>query len=228
MLSACKQGARCPHKFQDLGALAPPILLVQTQGISALQLTDDALAAASATTASEAARRYAGALFDLAKDKGELAEIAGDLKTIEALAADSEDLTRLLENPAFAREDKVKALVAVAEKVGLTKTATGFIGTMAQNGRAGDLIGAAKHFDELYAKERGVKRAIARTASDMSADQRARLEQVLAKAVGGDVELETEVDPALVGGIQLRIGSTLIDASVSAKLDRMNTAMKGA
>ncbi|NQY97098.1 MAG: ATP synthase F1 subunit delta [Henriciella sp.] len=186
------------------------------------------MAAASATTASEAARRYAGALFDLAKDKGELAEIAGDLKTIEALAADSEDLTRLLENPAFAREDKVKALVAVAEKVGLTKTATGFIGTMAQNGRAGDLIGAAKHFDELYAKERGVKRAIARTASDMSADQRARLEQVLAKAVGGDVELETEVDPALVGGIQLRIGSTLIDASVSAKLDRMNTAMKGA
>lgn len=186
------------------------------------------MAAASATTASEAARRYAGALFDLAKEKGELAAIAGDLKTVESLTADSEDLTRLLESPAFAREDKVKALVAVAEKAGLSKTATGFIGTMAQNGRAGDLVGAAKHFDELYAKERGVKRAVARTASDMSADQRARLEQVLAKAVGSDVELETEVDPALVGGIQLRIGSTLIDASVAAKLDRMNTAMKGA
>lgn len=186
------------------------------------------MAAASATTASEAARRYAGALFDLAKEKGELAAIAGDLKTIEALAADSEDLTRLLESPAFAREDKVKALVAVADKVGLSKTATGFIGTMAQNGRARDLVGAAKHFDVLYAKERGVKRAIARTASDMSADQRARLEQVLAKAVGSDVELETEVDQDLIGGIQLRIGSTLIDASVAAKLDRMNTAMKGA
>ena len=202
--------------------------MVQTQGLSALQLTDDALAAASATTASEAARRYAGALFDLAKEKGELATIAGDLKTVETFAADSEDLIRLLESPAFAREDKVKALVAVAEKAGLSKTATGFIGTMAQNGRAGDLIGAAQHFDAPYAKERGVKRAIARTASDMSADQRARLEQVLAKAVGSDVELETEVDPALVGGIQLRIGSTLIDASVAAKLDRMNTAMKGA
>ena len=62
----------------------------------------------------------------------------------------------------------------------------------------------------------------------MSADQRARLEQVLAKAVGSDVELETEVDEDLIGGIQLRIGSTLIDASVAAKLDRMNTAMKGA
>lgn len=186
------------------------------------------MAAASATTASEAARRYAGALFDLAKEKGELAAIAGDLKTLEGLASNSEDLTRLLESPAFAREDKVKALVTLAEKAGMSKTSTGFIGTMAQNGRTGDLIGAAQYFDELYAKERGVKRAIARTATEMSADQRARLEQVLAKAVGSDVELETEVDADLVGGIQLRIGSTLIDASVAAKLDRMNTAMKGA
>lgn len=186
------------------------------------------MAAASATTASEAARRYAGALFDLAKEKGELATIAGDLKTVESLAAESADLTRLLESPAFAREDKVKALVAVSEQAGLSKTATSFVGTMAQNGRARDLVGAAKYFDELYAKERGVKRAVARTATEMNADQRARLEQVLAKAVGSDVELETEVDEALVGGIQLRIGSTLIDASVAAKLDRMNTAMKGA
>jgi len=90
------------------------------------------------------------------------------------------------------------------------------------------LIGAASHFDTLYADERGVKRAVARTAKDMTAAQRAKLEQVLAKAVGSDVELETEVDAALVGGIQLQIGSTLIDASVASKLDRMNTAMKGA
>ena len=202
--------------------------MVQTQGTFALQLTDDALAAASATTASEAARRYAGALFDLAKEKGELAAIAGDLKTVESLAADSEDLTRLLESPAFAREDKVKALVAVAENAGLSKTATGFIGTMAQHGRAGAPAVAAKHSAALYAIVRGGILAIARTATDMSADQRARLEQVLAKAVGSDVELETEVDKDLIGGIQLRIGSTLIDASVAAKLDRMNTAMKGA
>ena len=203
-------------------------LLDHTQGLLTLQLTDDTLAAASATTASEAARRYAGALFDLAKDNGELAVIAGDLKTLESLAAGSDDLTRLLESPAFSREDKVKALVAVAEKASLSKTATGFVGTMAQNGRAGDLIGAASHFDTLYADERGVKRAVARTAKDMTAAQRAKLEQVLAKAVGSDVELETEVDAALVGGIQLQIGSTLIDASVASKLDRMNTAMKGA
>ncbi|MDJ0919724.1 MAG: ATP synthase F1 subunit delta [Henriciella sp.] len=186
------------------------------------------MAASSAITANAVARRYAGALFDLAESKGELAAIAESLKTFESFAAENADLDRLLHSPAFTREDKVKALVAVAGEAGFGKTVTGFIGTMAENGRANDLLGAARHFDTLYAKHRGVKRAIAITAKEMSADQRTRLEQVLAKAVGSDIELKAEVDPALVGGIQLRIGSTLIDASVATKLDRMNTAMKGA
>lgn len=186
------------------------------------------MAASTATTASEAARRYAGALFDLAKDKGALADVSADLKTLIGLAGDSEDLTRLLESPAFTIEDKTKALVAVAEKAGLSKLTTGFVGTMAQNGRARDLIGAAHHFDTLYAKERGVKRALATTAKEMTAAQRKKLEAVITKAVGSDVELDTEVNPDLVGGIQLRVGSTLIDASIAAKLERMNTAMKGA
>ncbi len=186
------------------------------------------MAASSATTATEAARRYGGALFGLASDKGELAAIAADLSQFESMAGASAELTRLLGSPAFAREDKVKALVELATKAGFSKTITGFLGTMAQNGRASEILGAAAAFDALYAAHRGVKRAIAITATQMDADQRQRLERVLAKAVGSDVELETEVDPGLVGGIQLRIGSQLIDASLASKLDRMNIAMKGA
>jgi len=194
----------------------------------ALNRTDFDLAASTASNVSEAARRYAGALFDLASDKGELAAIAAELNTFEGMARDSDDLTRLLDSPAFARGDKVKALVELAAKVGFSKAMTGFLGTMAENGRANEILDAAAAYDELYAKHRGVKRAVAITAKEMTADQRKRLELVLAKAVGSDVELETEVDPALVGGIQLRIGSQLIDASIASKLDRMNTAMKGA
>ncbi len=186
------------------------------------------MAASIANTASEAARRYAAALFELAVEKNDLTTVATDVAGMSALIKDSDDLTRFLESPAFAREDKVKALVAVSEKAGFGKTMTGFVGTMAQNGRASDLAGALTVFDALYTDHRGIKRAVARTATNMTDDQRQRLEQVLAKAVGSDVELEAEVDPALVGGIQLRIGSTLIDASVATKLDRMNTAMKGA
>ncbi len=186
------------------------------------------MAASSGNTASEAARRYAGALFNLATEKNQLKDVASDLENLSGLIEGSDDLQRLLASPAFSREDKVKALQAIAEAAGLGELVSGFLGTVATNGRAGDLPGALSHFDELYAKHRGVKRAVARTATAMSAEQRERLEGILAKAVGSDVELETEVDPALVGGIQLRIGSQLIDASVATKLDRMNIAMKGA
>ena len=186
------------------------------------------MAASSASHANETARRYASALFDLAKDKGELATVDKDLKSVTSMAAASEDLTRLMESPAFSREDKSRALRAVADKAGLSKLVSNFLATMAMNGRSPEITGAASYFDELYAKHRGVKRAIARTAEEMSPEQRQKLEAVLAKAVGSDVELETEVEPGLIGGIQLRVGSTLIDASVASKLERMNTAMKGA
>lgn len=180
------------------------------------------------TQASEAARRYASALFELAQDKGDLATVHEDFKAFVELANGSEDLTRLMESPAFSREDKVAALGEVAEKAGLSPLVAKFLGTMAQNGRAREIVDAQSAFDELYAKQRGVKRAMVRTAKQMTGAERQRIESILAKAVGGEVELSSEVDASLIGGIQLRIGSQLIDASLAAKLDRMNTAMKGA
>ncbi|HPE49450.1 MAG TPA: ATP synthase F1 subunit delta [Hyphomonas sp.] len=180
------------------------------------------------THANEAARRYASALFELAQDKGDLANVHKDFKAFVELATGSEDLTRLLESPAFAREDKVRALSELAKKAGFGALFAKFLGTMAQNGRGRDVIGAQLAFDELYAKQRGVKRAVVRTARDMTGAERQRIESILAKAVGGEVELTSEVDPSLIGGVQLRIGSQLIDASLAAKLERMNTAMKGA
>ena len=186
------------------------------------------MAASSASHANETARRYASALFDLAAEKGELASIAKDLTDVIAMAKVSQDLVRLLESPAFSREDKSGALKAIAEKAGLGKYVTNFLATMAMNGRSDEIVDAAAHFDELYAKHRGVKRAIARTAEEMTSQPRQKLEDILAKAVGSDVELETEVEPGLIGGIQLRVGSTLVDASAASKLERMNTAMKGA
>ncbi|WP_084420887.1 ATP synthase F1 subunit delta [Henriciella litoralis] len=186
------------------------------------------MAAASASHANETARRYASALFDLANEKGELPTVDKDLKDVISMAKASVDLTRLLDSPAFSRDAKSKALRALADKAKFSKMVSNFLATMAMNGRANEIVDAAGHFDELYAKHRGVKRAVARTAEEMTAAQRKKLEAVLAKAVGSDVELETEVVPGLIGGIQLRVGSTLIDASVASKLERMNTAMKGA
>lgn len=180
------------------------------------------------THASEAARRYATALFELAQDKGELANVHKDFKAFAGMTTASADLQLLLDSPAFDREEKMQALAELAKKSGLGGLFSKFLGTMAQNGRAQDIPGAQVAFEELYAKQRGVKRAVVRTAREMTGAERQRIESILAKAVGGEVELTSEVDPSLIGGIQLRIGSQLVDASLAAKLERMNTAMKGA
>lgn len=177
---------------------------------------------------SETAQRYARALFELAQDKGELATVHKDFRAFAGLVKESADLRKLLDSPAFGREQKVAAVSAVAGKAGFSTLFGKFLGTMASNGRASDLLGAEFAFDQLYAKQRGVQRAVVRTAKEMTGAEKGRIESLLARVVGGEVELTSEVDPSLIGGIQLRIGSKLVDASIAKKLERMNTVMKGA
>ncbi|MEM9670251.1 MAG: ATP synthase F1 subunit delta [Pseudomonadota bacterium] len=183
---------------------------------------------AEASQTSEAARRYASALFDLSQEKGILADVHSAFGRFSETVSGSKDLSRLIASPLFAREDKANVLKQVADGADMPDLLAKFLGMVAMNGRAADLPAAYDAFDALYAKQRGVQRAVAKTAKEMSADQRTRLEGIIAKAVGGDVDLTTEVDEDLIGGIQLRIGSTLVDASLKAKLERLNTAMKGA
>lgn len=215
-------------QFQWARALRTPPRLLFSGQTAHLNMDERPLAGSKTTHANEAARRYASALFELAQDSGELANVYKDFKAFADLANGSDDLALLLGSPAFSREDKVKALAGVVSKAGFGALFGKFLGTMAQNGRSADILGASVAFDELYAKQRGVKRAVVRTAKEMTGAERQRIESILAKAVGGEVELTSEVDASLIGGIQLRIGSQLVDASLAAKLERMNTAMKGA
>lgn len=184
--------------------------------------------ASSVTQTSEAAQRYATALFDLAQEKGALAAVYKDFRAFAESVRTSRDLRTLLDSPAFSRDVKVRALGEVAKKAGFSPIFSKFLGVMATNGRGKDILGAEIAFDQLYASQRGIKRAVVRTAKAMTGAERVRIEALLAKLVGGEVELSSEVDASLIGGIQLRIGSKLVDASVAAKLNRMNTAMKGA
>ncbi|MEL7545402.1 MAG: ATP synthase F1 subunit delta [Pseudomonadota bacterium] len=180
------------------------------------------------SSVSDVAKRYAEAVFELALAKDELSAVDSDLKSVRSMAEESDDLMLLLDSPAFQKEDKVTGLVEVARKAGLSTIVVNFIGTMAQNGRASDLLGAAIAFDTLYTKHQGIQRAVAITAHEMNSTQAAQLKDILGESIGSDIELETQIDPDLIGGIQLRIGSKLIDASIATKLNRMNMAMKGA
>jgi F-type H+-transporting ATPase subunit delta len=186
------------------------------------------LAANSVPRPSEAAQRYANALFGLAQDKGALASIHKEFRAFAGLAKESGDLRKLLASPGFSRELKVSALGAIAAKAGYSELLSKFLGAMASNGRAAEILASEVAFDQLYAKQRGVQRVRVRTAKELSKAQRDRVAELISKIGGGETELSEEVDPDLIGGLQLQIGSRLIDASLATKLNRLNAAMKGA
>jgi F-type H+-transporting ATPase subunit delta len=176
----------------------------------------------------EAAKRYAGAAFDLALDTGAVDAVEAGLNALAKLINSNPDLRRTLRSPLYKSEEKAAVLGQLGEKVGVPDLARRLIGVVAQNGRAGDIPNVARAFAEQAARHRGASRAIARVAAPLSKDQELELQSTVSKALGRTVEVEVEVDPALLGGMQLKLGSRLIDASVRTKLKTLTNIMKGA
>lgn len=182
----------------------------------------------SSSTSSEAAKRYAAAVFDLALDTGEVDAVEAGLtalaKTIEGDAA----LSRAMKSPLHAAEDKAGVLALLSEKLGLPDLARRAAGVAALNRRAGDLPAIARAFAERAALHRGATHVLARVARPISNAQTLDLESAVSSALGRKVSVEVEVDPALIGGLQLRMGSRVIDASVRTRLNSLTNLMKGA
>ena len=183
---------------------------------------------ADETKATDAGQRYAQSLFELTIENGNLAKVEADLKSLKAMIADSADLRRLIDSPAFSAEDKGKGLVAVAVKAGFDMLTTKFLGLVAANGRTADLLGAISAFVELSAKHRGVVTAEVVSAAPLSSVQRKGVQTALAQALGKTPEVSTRVDPSLLGGLKVRVGSRLFDASLRSKLDSLKFALKRA
>ncbi|WP_184714528.1 F0F1 ATP synthase subunit delta [Caulobacter sp.] len=183
---------------------------------------------ADETKATDAGQRYAQSLFELTIENGSLQKVEADLKSLKAMVADSADLRRLIDSPAFSAEDKGKGLVAVAVKARFDMLTTKFLGLVASNGRTGDLLGAIAAFVELSAKHRGVVTAEVVSATALSAAQLKGVQTALAEALGKTPEVSTRVDPSLLGGLKVRVGSRLFDASLRSKLDSLKFALKRA
>jgi F-type H+-transporting ATPase subunit delta len=186
------------------------------------------LAGSPTGSISEAAQRYAAAVFDLALTAGEVDAVDAGLtqlaKTINGDAA----LSRALRSPLYKSEEKAAVLAQIGEKIGLPDLAKRFVGVAALNRRAGDITGMARAFAEKAAKHRGTSRVLARVAKPITKDQTLDLESAVSKSLGRTVTVEVEVDPALIGGLQLKIGSKLVDASIRTKLNNLTNIMKGA
>lgn len=172
--------------------------------------------------------RYAQALFDLASDNNEVAAVEADLKSLKTALADTKDLRVLVGSPAFSAEDKGKALVAIAAKGKFSLTTAKFLGLLAANGRAAALASVISGYEALSAKARGAVSAEVVTAVPLSAAQSKGVAAALRQALGKDPEIETRVDPAILGGIKVRVGSRLFDASLRSKLDSLKFALKRA
>ena len=172
--------------------------------------------------------RYAKALFDLASEERQVAAVEADLKSLKTALRESHDLRVLVGSPAFSAEDKGKGLVSIAVKAKFNMTTIKFLGLLASNGRASLLASIITSFEALSAKARGAVSAEVTTAVALSPAQAKGVAAALRQALGKDPEIETRIDPAILGGIKVQVGSRLFDASLKSKLDSLKFALKRA
>jgi len=174
------------------------------------------------------AGRYAAALFDLANEAGALETVEGELKALKASINASADLKDFLKSPVYDRADQINALTALAEKAGFGVLTTNFLKLVATNRRLFALEGMIRAFASLASAHRGEVSVEAVSAAAMSEDQVKALRLEIESMVGKAVNLETSVDPDLLGGLIVKIGSQMIDSSLRTKLNRLRTVMKEA
>ena len=172
--------------------------------------------------------RYAQALFDLADESGALEAVRADLKSLRAAWNDSADLRRMAASPVIAAEDQRKGLTAIADKAKFNGVTKNFLGLLAQNGRARDLTAVIAGFDLLYARKTGVIAAEVVSAQALTAAQTKSIQTALQTALGKAPEMTARVDPSILGGLKIKVGSKLFDASLRTKLDQMKFALKRA
>lgn len=172
------------------------------------------------------AGRYASALFDLAAEHGTVTAVEKDLETLGAALAESGDLAALTTNPELSREAQGKAMAAVAQSLGLSALTANFLGVLAGNRRLGKLNAIISAFKAIAAAQRGEVTATVTSAHPLSDDQMAALKTKLTQREGRTVMLSAAVDPDLLGGLVVTIGSQRIDASIRTRLNSLAKAMQ--
>ncbi|MBL4854975.1 MAG: ATP synthase F1 subunit delta [Robiginitomaculum sp.] len=177
---------------------------------------------------SEAARRYAGALLELAEDAKALKPTEKNLKALAKLFAKNDSLIDMANSPVITDADKAKTLLVLAKKAKLGKLVSNFVGLVASNGRAGELPTMVVAFEHMLAERRGTENALVTSATKLTTTQINAIKASLKKSLGHAVTLDMRIDPDLLGGFAVKIGSRYFDASLKAKLNGLKLALKEA
>ena len=172
--------------------------------------------------------RYATALFELADEAGQLDAVAGHVATLAAALKESDELRDLVQSPLYTREQQGAAMAALCDAMGVGAPKKNMIGLMETKRLLFALDDVIRGFKALLAKRRYIISASVVSARPLDDGQRKRLEETLRSAVGGEIDLDVSVDEALIGGLVVKVGSRMVDTTIRAKLNRLQTAMKEA
>jgi F-type H+-transporting ATPase subunit delta len=171
--------------------------------------------------------RYATALFDLARDSKAIDSVGKSLDSLKEALAASTDFASLTTNPLVSRSAAASAVAALAKSMKLDTLTANFLGVLAQNRRLGELGAIIRAFGALASAHRGEATADVTSAHKLDTKQIAALGAQLKAKVGRDVAINQKVDPAILGGLVVKIGSQMIDSSIKTRLNTLATAMKG-
>ena len=186
----------------------------------------DAALAAQNSVLTQIARPYASALFDLAQDENQLAQVETSLSDVSRLVGESQDFNRFIRSPVISGDEKASALDAILARGNTNALVANFLKLVARNRRLFALDAIIAEFRELAAQARGEVTADVTSAAPLTGEQVRALSETLRAKIGKSVTLNQFVDPSLIGGLQVKVGSQLIDSSLKTKLTAMKIAMK--
>jgi F-type H+-transporting ATPase subunit delta len=172
--------------------------------------------------------RYATALFELARDEQSVDAVRADLDKFEAMLNDSDDLKRLVRSPVFSAEAQLRALTAVLDKAGIAGTTAKFLKVLTANRRLFAVTDVIRAYRALVAKFKGEATADVTVAEQLNDKNLDALKAALKSVTGKDVALNVKVDPSIIGGLVVKLGSRMVDSSLRTKLNSIKNAMKEA
>src|SRR6202048_4213911 len=213
----CCAGACCLPRSEDDEGL---------RGLARAADEDGFPLASEATGVAGLAERYAAALFDLADERRILDEVASDLRQLRAMVQASPDLLRLIRSPILSRDEQSKGIGALAERAGLSPLVRDFLAVVARNRRLFAVPAMIEAFLAKLAARRGEVTAEVFAAQPLSEAQLAALNEQLCRSIGSRVSVDVHVDPGLIGGLVLKLGSRMVDGSIKSKLQRLQLGMK--
>ena len=172
------------------------------------------------------AGRYAAALFELARDSRVLDQVADDLDALGRMIGASADLARLIRSPVLKRQDQARAIDAILTKVGAGQLTRNFVGVVARKHRLFELPAMIRAYRTLLARHRGEVTADVTSAQPLEERQLDALRARLRQSLGREPRIATRVDPDLLGGLVVRVGSRMFDSSLRTRLNQTQLAMK--